>query len=303
MRPPAATSSAAPTGPSGSAVPLRPTTPGVRAGLLAIAGVIVLLGLSLFVFPGETDTLFAWTIQPPLTAAFLGASYWAATTLALACAAEREWVCARAFAPPYLIAGVVLLVVTLVHIDKFHMDDITGWAWLALYAIFPPAMVVLLLRQLRVPGPDPEKRAPIPTGVLAVFAAQATMMVALGTALILAPVDAGSLWPWELTPLTGRSAGVFVLAQGALILTVCRERDWGRVRPAMLQYVLLGVLHLVAVARFSDSLDWDGAEAWLYLGFMVSVLVMGVLGVLRVVGAVREGRAPAPPRLFLRLGG
>ena len=108
----------------------RQTMPPVRAGLLAIAGVIFLLGLSLYVFPRQTDTLFAWTIKVPLTAAFLGASYWASTTLAVACAAERAWVCARAFAPPYLIAGVVLLWVTIVHIDLFHMDDLTGWLWL-----------------------------------------------------------------------------------------------------------------------------------------------------------------------------
>ena len=69
----------------------RPMTPAVRAGLLAIAGVIFLLGLSLYVAPTETDRLFAWTIQVPLTAAFLGASYWASTTLAVACAFERDW--------------------------------------------------------------------------------------------------------------------------------------------------------------------------------------------------------------------
>ena len=40
-------------------------TPAVRAGLLAIAGVIVLLGLSLFGAPRETDRLFAWTIANP----------------------------------------------------------------------------------------------------------------------------------------------------------------------------------------------------------------------------------------------
>ena len=57
----------------------RPMMPAVRAGLLAIAGVIFLLGLSLYVAPTETDRLFAWTIQVPLTAAFLGASYWAST--------------------------------------------------------------------------------------------------------------------------------------------------------------------------------------------------------------------------------
>ena len=138
----------------------RPMTPGVRAGLVAIASVIFWLGLSLFVFPAETATLFAWTIQPPLTAAFLGASYWASTTLAATCALERDWVRGRAFAAPYLIAGVVLLVVTLVHIDRFHMDAVTGWAWLVLYAIFPPAVVLLLLRQIRAPGGGARARRP-----------------------------------------------------------------------------------------------------------------------------------------------
>ena len=85
--------------------PARATNPGVRAGLLAIAAVISLLGLSLYVLPAETDRFFAWTIATPLTAAYLGASYWASTTLAVACAAERDWARARAFAAPYLIAG------------------------------------------------------------------------------------------------------------------------------------------------------------------------------------------------------
>jgi hypothetical protein len=268
------------------ATAVRPTTPGVRAGLLAIAGVIFFLGLSLFVFSTRTDTLFAWTIEPPLTAAFLGASYWAATTLAVSCAAERDWACARAFAPPYLIAGVVLLVVTFVHYDRFHMDDVTGWAWLALYAIFPPAMIVLLLRQLRVPGKEPARSAPIPPAATAVFALQAAVMVGLGVALVIAPEDVASLWPWPLSPLTGRAIGVFVLAQGALVGTVCREREWTRVRPAMYQYALLGTLHLIAIARFSDTLDWDGAAARLYLAFMAGILVMGVYGVRRVL-AVR----------------
>jgi hypothetical protein len=265
---------------SAAATPVaaRPMTPGVRAGLVAIASVIFWLGLSLFVFPGNTDDLFAWTIQPPLTAAFLGASYWASTTLAAACASERDWARGRAFAAPYLIAGVVLLWVTLVHIDRFHMEAVTGWAWLILYVIFPPSVLVLLGRQLRTPGVEPPRGAPISRPLLAVLLAQGCVMVALGTALVIAPVDAASLWPWTLTPLTGRAIGTFVLSQGVLALVVCRERDWSRVRPAMLQLVVLGGLQLIAVARFTDTLDWDTAGAWIYLGFVASLLAVGAYG-------------------------
>lgn len=274
----------------------RQTTPAVRAGLLAIAGVIFLLGLSLYVFPGETETLFAWTIKVPLTAAFLGASYWASTTLAVACSAERAWVCARAFAPPYLIAGIVLLWVTIVHIDLFHMDDVTGWAWLFLYAVFPPTTIALLLRQVNVPGIDPPRTAPMHSAAVLVLGLQGGVMVALGTALIIAPTDAASLWPWPLTELTGQAIGTFVLAQGVLLWTACRERDWTRVRPAMAQYVVLAVLQLGAVARFSGTFDWDEAGAWLYLGFLLGVLAMALAG-------ARAALAAAPENAWTRRAG
>ena len=172
------------------------------------------------------------------------------------------------------------------------MDDVTGWAWLVLYGVFPPAVLVLLLRQLRVPGAEPPRTDPMPRALVALLAVQGVVMSALGTALVLAPEDAASLWPWPLTPLTGRAIGVFVLAQGVLVLTACRERDWGRVRPAMLQYGLLGVLHLVALLRFDGTLDWDAAGAWLYLAFLLSVLGAGGYGSLRVLR--RPSPAPAP---------
>jgi predicted membrane channel-forming protein YqfA (hemolysin III family) len=74
---------------------------------------------------------------------------------------------------------------------------------------------------------------------------------------------------------------------------VCLERDWSRVRPPMLQMLVLGTLQLVAVARFSDTLDFDTVGAWLYVGFVVSLLAVGVYGTRRVV-AVRGFRtAPA----------
>ena len=198
----------------------------------------------------------------------------------------------RAFAAPYLTAGVVLLAVTLVHIDRFHMDDVTGWAWLVLYAVFPPSVLVLLARQLRAPGGDPARMSPIPAAALVVLALQGAVMVALGAALVVVPEEVGSLWPWPLTPLTGRAVGTFVLAQGVLVLSVCRERDWDRVRPAMLQYLLLGALHLIALARFSGTPDWDRPSAWIYLAFVLGILATGAYGARSALTARRRTEAP-----------
>jgi hypothetical protein len=118
------------------------------------------------------------------------------------------------------------------------------------------------------------------------------VMVALGAALVVVPEEVGSLWPWPLTPLTGRAVGTFVLAQGVLVLSVCRERDWDRVRPAMLQYLLLGALHLIALARFSGTPDWDRPSAWIYLAFVLGILATGAYGARSALTARRRTEAP-----------
>ena len=70
---------------------IRPLHPGMR-GLLYVAGVFVLIaGLPLYVLSEDTATWFAWTIDPPLTAAFLGACYWAACVLEILSARGRPW--------------------------------------------------------------------------------------------------------------------------------------------------------------------------------------------------------------------
>ena len=50
---------------------------------------------------------------------------------------------------------------------------------------------------------------------------------------------------------------------------------------------MLGTLQLIALLRFSDTLDWDTAGAWLYLGAVLAVLGVGVTGSLRCRRAVR----------------
>jgi hypothetical protein len=61
-----------------SQVPIRPLAWAARA--LGTVGVLLVFaaGIQLFVLAGHTDRAFARRIQPPLTAAVLGAFYWAA---------------------------------------------------------------------------------------------------------------------------------------------------------------------------------------------------------------------------------
>lgn len=112
----------------------------------------VVAGIQLFVATHATDRYFAWTIDPPLAAAFLGAAYLSAVVLLLSAALEREW--ARARVATY--SGVVLITLVLfamvVHLDQMHTDSDSAvtlaetWAFVGTYVIVPPGFAWIAVR-------------------------------------------------------------------------------------------------------------------------------------------------------------
>jgi hypothetical protein len=276
--------------------------------LLYIASVLVLLiGLTLFLFPERTDTLFSWTVNPPLTAAFLGAAYLAAFTLEFLSARESLWARARVAVPAVLLFTILTLVATLLHIGKFHFGPDSSlftqagtWVWLLIYALVPVAMSVALVLQLRVPGIDPPRLAPMPSWIRIVFTNQSVLMVLLGIALFVAPVRIAEMfWPWQLSALTGRAIGAWLVGVGVAAGHMAWENDWFRVRAGALSLTVFGGLELVALLRFALArpaaydepvVDWGDLRAWIYLLFLLSVLVSGTYGWWASRRAARAGQ-------------
>jgi hypothetical protein len=71
-----------------------------------------------------------------------------------------------------------------------------------------------------------------------------------GTALFLVPQTMAALWPWALTPLTGQAVGAWLIGVGVTAAHMCWENDFGRVYAGMAGYATLGVLQLLALARY-----------------------------------------------------
>ena len=69
----------------------RPLTPELRLVLAVFAGLALIAGFLLFPLAEHTGKYFAWTIKVPLTAAFLGAAYWAAFVLIAWTARRSTW--------------------------------------------------------------------------------------------------------------------------------------------------------------------------------------------------------------------
>ena len=62
---------------------IRPLSVGMRWMLLLASGLVFVVGIQLFLLSEQTERYFAWTINPPMTAAFLGGAYWSSFLLEL----------------------------------------------------------------------------------------------------------------------------------------------------------------------------------------------------------------------------
>ena len=278
-----------------SMISSRPITPtveapvsnGIRWLTRAITVLAVVVGPLLFLLPERTDSLFAWTINPPTTAAFLGATYFTALAIDLLAARERIWARVRVIYPSLLLFVVLTLAATLLHLDKFHFNSsgtiarITAWAWLVVYIVVPVATFALLISQMRsavrhrMGGSAPA----LPSWLRGLLAVQSLVMLVVGVALFVAPGVVGPAWPWSLTPLTAQAIGAWLVGFGMAAGQSVLENSWERTYITYAGSSVFGILELVALARFAGSVQWTSPAAWLYLLFFISLACSGVYGV------------------------
>jgi hypothetical protein len=252
------------------------------------------VGVFTFVLSTETERLFAWTINPPLTAAFLGANYFAAFFLALLAAREQVWAHAAISYAVSVVFTTGTMLATLLHLDKFNFENVNGWLWTIVYVTVPPYLILVGFRQLRARGDDPPKTAPIQGWIVILVAVQAAIALVVGVLLFLAPSTSDELWSWTLTALTARTVAAWSLALFAGLAFTAWQRDWARVRIATPTYVAIPVLQFVALARFSDTVDWSDVKLWAYVVYLGGVLALGLYGLRQSWGTPRGGPVAVP---------
>src|SRR5438105_7277151 len=241
---------------------VRPLIRPMRWLLYAASALVFLAGLQLSFLTEQTNTYFAWTIAPPLTAAFLGAAYWAAVPVELIAAREKVWAKARVAVPAIWLFTTLTLVATLVHFDRFHFSSPiasaqgAAWFWLAIYAGVPVAMLLIGWLQIRAPGGDPPRGPPAPTWMRVLVLGQGGGMLVFGAGLFLLPSAVAPLWPWPLTTLTGRAIGAWLIGIGFAAVHANRENALSRTTPIAGGYVPAAVLDIIALATYHGTQNW-----------------------------------------------
>jgi hypothetical protein len=270
---------------------------GTRALLVGFVLLTALATNQLYVLSAHTDKYFAWTIKPPLTAAFLGAGYAAGLVLVLLALRARTWVQARVAVVTVTVFATLTQVATLLHRDRFHFGAdgaiarFAAWFWLGIYIVVPVALVVVCVLQQRAPGADPPRRHPVPAWLAYAFGLQGLVMLGVGAALFAAPRTATALWPWPLTPLTARVIAAWLVAFGVAAALTLVERDLDRLAAGIVAYTVLGVLELLALLRFGDVARWGSPAGIGYLVVLISMIPVGAAGCWLVAARARRRAA------------
>jgi hypothetical protein len=237
-------------------------------------------GIQLYVLSTRTADFFAWTIGVPLSAAFLGAFFWANTPGFGIALRVGEWPKVRILIVATLALTVLMAITTLRHLDIFHLDEggflarLAAWSWLVVYVGLPWLLLASFVRQEQVSGAGAYSvEDPLLGWVRVFFFVQALGTTVLGVGLSFAPGIFAEVWPWSLPALPAGAVGAWILAFAAASWWVLREGDWQRVRIAIPGYLALCALLLVAVLRFREDLV-DGARTSVYVATVVALFVL-----------------------------
>ena len=253
-----------------------------RDGIAVLLALAILNAGFLYFLPGHAATGYAWAIRPPISAAFLGAGYLAGVVAtALAVLAARRWRSIQPLAVALVTLSLALLAATLLHTDRFRWGYPPTWAWTGVYALAPIGVVILARRQrnatIRPDAADPCLRL-----LRALSLVFGTAMLAGAIALFAFPTDLGRYWPWPLTPLLAQAIAAWIAMIGAALLWCAY--DLRRAHEATIPYATLGAwcLALLALpALDSGDLTRTGMSLEIYIGALIALLALAVLGVTR----------------------
>jgi hypothetical protein len=266
---------------SGIVEPLR--------ALSAVAFFLVLIaGLQLFVFAADTAHYFAWTIAPSLSAALLGASYWSSIPLVVSAVLAPDWRHARIGYASVLTFTTLTLIVTLLHLDRLHFADpepiagVAAWAWLIVYVAVPPLLALALWWQARKAGMRTERVSRLPGFLRAIYAVVGLIVGVLGVEFLLFPGTTAAWWPWALTPLVAGAVGAWFLAYAVAAAAVVAANDRSPTLWPAVAFTSIGVLQLLALARYSGDFNWSQPGAIPYAAFWIVVIVVGTATVIIV---------------------
>jgi hypothetical protein len=253
----------------------------VTRWVLAVVNVALLFAfLVLYLFPQTTRTNFAWDIQPNLTAVFMGAGYISGAYMFLFAIFGKKWHRAKNSIPPVSTFAAVMLVVTLLHYDRFIHGNLGFILWLIIY-IITPFLVPWLWFHNRVtdPGTLDARDRVVPRWVRGLAGLIGIASLLFWIVNFIVPTLLIGIWPWKLTPLTARTlcAWGMLISVGGLVMYF--ELRWSAWRYNIQAIALWQVLMVIGSILHRQDFN-NGSLINPY--FIAILIILGALVLLTV---------------------
>ena len=246
-----------------NSVPTAPTGTPTDVLTRAVAGFLVLILIDaaqlLAFYPDRTETLWAWTIQPPLTAMLLGSAYVGGGYFFARVLFGAPWERVAAGFAPIVLFVWMAAIATALHLDRFHEDSLPFAAWVALYVVTPVGVPLLYLSNRdRVPAERGPRLAP---GTRRALAVAGGAIVAGGLVMLAEPQPFIDAWPWTLTPLTARIVAAVLALFGSVWVSVAVDGTRAGARIPLEGHAIGLAALLLALARGHGDVDWGDPAA------------------------------------------
>ena len=242
---------------------------------------LFIAGVQLFVLSEQTETYFAWTFASGLSAAFMGAGYWAAMLHAYSGVRAKDWAYVRTSMAAALTATSLLTIATFLHIDKFHLSSplfitrFVTWVWIAIYIFVPPILAIAWIIQSRLPS-RARGQDRLPAWLRSGFVLLSAFALSCGLGLFILPEAMSAYWPWTVTPLAARAVASWLCAFGVACAHLAIENDIRHGAGTCSSLFAFCTLELIVLARYASAVDWGNPLAMAYILFLfLGLLIPG----------------------------
>src|SRR5436190_22205099 len=108
-----------------------------RITAAVLVPVLLTAGVILYLFPDDTQRLFAWPMEPRPTALVMGAGYFVGAYFFARLAFAASWHRAGVPLPGVATFAALLAVVSVLHSSEFTFVHIVSYAWAIVYTLSP----------------------------------------------------------------------------------------------------------------------------------------------------------------------
>lgn len=239
---------------------------------------LVVAFVILFFFPAQTESLFAWKIQPSMSAMMLAAAYAGGIVFFTGVLRLKKWHKIKVGFLPVLSFASLLGIATILHWDKFTAGHISFFAWASLYFTTPFIVLTVWLRNRNQDtGKLEDHDIIVPSIVRIMIGFMGAVTLVISLILFVQPETMIGLWPWTLTPLTARVMGAMFSLPGLVGLGIAFDQRWSSAKLILQSQGFSILLILVAAIRALGDFDWANIGSWFFVGGLGFMLVSFII--------------------------